>query len=324
MRLFWEMHRHRGHAVLEEINRWLLGIFDAAARSAPPSPSSVHEARFFRELFSLPADKREQIAQALHHDFGLYLFPGTGAAFSYPQLSREEKKQVNAIYQYVYTALFSRRGVPLHHTGPRYDRRQFARDFTADNPQLDSCCPVCLHHKSDLAQECDVEHFLPKRAYPAFALHPDNLYLACKECNQLYKKTKTIPLSESFLPYRDTVRDAAEVVVTREDGRDKITLLPKDPAQPSVQEKLTGFVKQFDLDTRWTKDCESFFRKMAARYRSRHLDKAALLREMREDWRKNAAVWELPEAYVEGIYWNWVSSRQFDAFYAEMHDAADL
>jgi hypothetical protein len=77
------------------------------------------------------------------------------------------------------------------------DKRHPARMIYDEILTSAEFCPSCGHYKPRT-----LDHFLPKRRFPALAVDPANLVPACRDCNFVkLSSAATSPESEGFHPY---------------------------------------------------------------------------------------------------------------------------
>lgn len=267
--------------------------------------------------------EKEQIAKALEHDLQFDQAAGKSFFYQVPLLPQDNQKLIHDFYLYLYTQVFDQSGFSIPGLcGEKYHRKKLAEDFYTSNPQLHFSCPVCLHYVTDLSKEGDVEHYFPRESYPFLFLHPGNLYLACKVCNQTYKKNKNVLGGQDqrsvFIPYQESAKAVSEIQIVRKKAADQVSLCAAPNAPACTDKKLQNLKEQYELEERWTKDLPFFYHRLAVRYRPLKLGKKELKNRIHRDFIEQAEMWQLPNQYIEGIYSKWIASCQFDAFYAEL------
>ena len=132
----------------------------------------------------------------------------------------------------------------------------------AFRPQSHRVCGYCDGPLGDVGTEAeanDCDHFFPKSQWPHLAIHPANLYSACKGCNSTWKLAKA-PMGKADVPglsetYHPMLRPGV--------GRVLVTAI-ESPATPrriairfsdaEVPQRATTLVATLDLAARWGND----------------------------------------------------------------------
>ena len=95
-------------------------------------------------------------------------------------------------------------------------------------------CAYCerhLHLGIANLPDCDVDHFRPKSLYPLLAYHPRNYVLACRICNETYKRSH-FPIARS--------RAVNSKRLAELDAEQADFVHPLDPREPRLED-LIGF-----------------------------------------------------------------------------------
>lgn len=106
------------------------------------------------------------------------------------------------------------------------------------------------------ANDCD--HFFPKADWPHLAIHPRNLFAACKACNQTWKGDKSpmgrgdiAGLAGTYHPeFRAAVDSVSFQVKASQKGLRELALRIEDLQSP---QRASSMVNLLDLEARWTK-----------------------------------------------------------------------
>jgi hypothetical protein len=159
-----------------------------------------------------------------------------------------------------------------------------ARVVKAFRPQSHLVCGYCdgpLGEIGSTLEANDCDHFFPKAQWPHLAIHPANLYSACKGCNSSWKGSKKPMAAADIQGLHDTyhpmLRPGVSAVVISATASVKsarrVDIKITDPAVPRRAETL---VDTLDLAGRWTNsvnekldECVSVFVAKAARDKGR-------------------------------------------------------
>ena len=149
---------------------------------------------------------------------------------------------------------------------PLFDKRQFIRDSGI------WVCPYCGAEKIKPTSKTkrQIDHFIPKRKYPMFALSYYNLIPSCDECNESPNKGQKDPIDE----LHNNRRIDNPYTFNNEDLRFNLDLLGTDIFQDDNFKLITGFSKEdyllgydffFDLSDRYyilNNEAANVYRKM--------------------------------------------------------------
>ena len=345
--MFWKLYENSRKQDMMELSQLLTAFLSYAAEQ---SGSSLDEAELRRalpqsapwfleqlcgqkenrkklqqavaELFQLPPARRQAIAQAAAHDMG---FDRTTTPsrffFSVPTLPAEEQLIVKEFFNYFYEVVFHRKDGPsINGHSCEATRDQFSSAYYQANGGLTHVCPICLHRKSNAIKENDLEHYFPKAVYPPLILHPSNLIFICRDCNETYKGVCDAlqggkkPLDRVFRPYRDTVKERAEVAFRREANTDWVKLLAAD-GSADEQERIENFDLQYKLEKRWSSDIAGIFEQIRTLCAGWGLPKEETRKKLREKCEDLQALSGFPDKFVESAYMKWLCETMFDAFY---------
>lgn len=145
---------------------------------------------------------------------------------------------------------------PFALTGGRIDRATVMKAF---RPQSHGVCGYCDGPLGELGTEFeanDCDHFFPKSEWPHLAIHPANLFSACKGCNTTWKLAKAPMntadlhgLSDTYHPMLRPGALAVEVRTIRSSSTPrKVEIKITDAAFPRRAETL---VETLDIEVRW-------------------------------------------------------------------------
>ena len=341
--MFWELRRNSLEGDMRALSRLLADFFSYAAaqgetgldeedlRRAFPRERAqwlldqLHGEEKNREalrsavgkLFQLPPGRRRAIAEALNHDMDFDRAAAPGLFFlEEPFLPEEERKIVKDVFQYFYGTVFRRNRRSVF-PGAAYDR--YAEANHRANGGL-RACPVCLSKSPDIRRESDLDHYLPRSAYPSLSLHPGNLLFICKECNETYKGTRDAlkkgkkPLGQIFLPYRDTVKDHAAISIRRVKNTDTVELKAVNDTREE-RERIKNFNSLYQLEKRWSGEVEGIFKEIRTCCAGRGLTREEVREKLRGYCEDLRALSDFPDKFVEAAYVEWLYGPMFDAFY---------
>lgn len=131
--------------------------------------------------------------------------------------------------------------------------------MTAFRPQSHGVCGYCdgpLGEKGSEFEANDCDHFFPKSNWPHLALHPANLFSACKGCNSTWKLAKA-PMGDADAAglggtYHPMLRPGRTAVVVRADvSSSSARQLKISISDPVVPERAETLVATLDLESRW-------------------------------------------------------------------------
>lgn len=96
-------------------------------------------------------------------------------------------------------------------TGPIVGIRASIRDHYLKEQRF-KCAYCRMHHKQRHGLTWDVEHIIPKATHPHFLYEPENLALACKECN-ISKDNKNVLVKPALRPRNLPVRSEDYLII---------------------------------------------------------------------------------------------------------------
>lgn len=136
-------------------------------------------------------------------------------------------------------------------------RATLMKTFRAQSHGVCGYCDGPLGEVGSQLEANDCDHFFPKARWPHLAIHPANLFSACKGCNSTWKGAAT-PIGEadaaglngSYHPMLRPGRAAIFVTATVSPASARqLNVSITDPAVPRRAETL---VATLDLESRWT------------------------------------------------------------------------
>lgn len=227
-----------------------------SAKSYRPSRSFYNK---IKNLFIFSQAERENIYEAIRHDmeFDQYI-ENPDFAFIECQLAERQIKIAKELILYLYENLFRENKFKIQ--GEITGYRQLKDSLFEHNEA--SICPVCLTMQTDLKEYGEVDHYFPKKSYPALIFHPINLAVICGECNGLLVKgEKDIfeghNLTQLYIPYLRHAEEEAKlkVIPDKEQGEvKKMKMVSRVPdGSGLIEKRIQNLDNLFNLSTRWTK-----------------------------------------------------------------------
>lgn len=141
--------------------------------------------------------------------------------------------------------------------GNKINRSLLMQKFRRKYPIVCGYCDGPLGDVGTKLEANDCDHFFPKSKWPHLAIHPANLFSACKDCNETWKLDKVPMGSGDASGLNDTYHPMLRagvtnivvnaVVSTATDRLVKIQIT--DPSFPRRAETLS---ETLDLESRWT------------------------------------------------------------------------
>jgi hypothetical protein len=129
----------------------------------------------------------------------------------------------------------------------------------AFRPQSHGVCGYCdgpLGEKGSEFEANDCDHFFPKSHWPHLAVHPANLFSACKGCNSTWKLAKA-PMGDADADgldgtYHPMLRPGrTAVVVSAEVSSASARQMKISISDPVVPGRAKTLVATLDLESRW-------------------------------------------------------------------------
>jgi len=202
------------------------------------------------------------VAESIQHDAQFHgKWDEAGFELRFPRLHPDWLVEVSSVAGQFYDWL----------AGTGFDSETFglagatltrSKIMLAFRPQSRRVCGYCdgpLGEVGTISEANDCDHFFPKSQWPHLAIHPANLFSACKGCNSTWKLAKA-PMGEANVlglseTYHPMLRPGA--------GRVLVTAI-ESPATPrriaiqfndaEVPQRASTLVSTLDLAARWGND----------------------------------------------------------------------
>lgn len=200
------------------------------------------------------------VADAIAHDRQFHSrWSVAGNELQFPRLYPDWLGPIRDVAEPFYDWLVGKgfRPEPFTLVGGKIDRAVVMQAF---RPQSHGVCGYCdgplgeLGSKSE-ANDCD--HFFPKAQWPHLAIHPANLYSACKGCNSTWKLANT-PMGNGDASglegtYHPMLRPGASAIaVNVAVSADSARLVEVKITDPGFPKRAESLVATLDLESRWT------------------------------------------------------------------------
>lgn len=224
--------------------------------------------KFGRALDSLAAKARsdnieaKKVANAIRHD-ALFHKNWHRADFDLklPNMFPNWLELVKDVAEPFYDWLASEKGFGKDTFGLTEDMTR-SRIMRAFRPQSYGICGYCdgpLGEIGTKAEANDCDHFFPKSKWPHLAIHPANLFAACKGCNETWKLNNTPMGTADAVGIRGTyhpslLAGASLISVTANQSPKhpmKVSIAICDSIEPPRAQTL---VETLDLEERWAND----------------------------------------------------------------------
>jgi hypothetical protein len=178
----------------------------------------------------------------------------------FPLLSDSWKTKIHSVCIPFYEAWFSGDGFKKKDFPIKADvisRKRFMKAFHNISNRV---CDYCDGERGDVGKNKeanDCEHFFPKSKFPHLCIHPRNLYVSCKGCNETWKldyapmgNADRVGLNNTYHP---EYRPGAKLIrVTIEEKADRSYALKL--YDDYVPERVETLEKSLDLSSRWSDD----------------------------------------------------------------------
>lgn len=270
---------------LRKINHFVLKIFEYAARSAQFDKKELTQMLeqekvwtkdtytptkgFYQrvgKLFGFSQEERENIYEVMQHDmeFDRHI-EEPSFVFGEVRLSKEQKDVIKGVTLYLYDNLFRKGKFEIQ--GQRIGYQEFKDSLFEHNST--SICPACLSFQTDLKMYGEVDHYFPKKDYPAITFQPMNLAVICSECNDVMVKGQKDPSAgnspkEFYFPYLRAAEEETELKVKRTEGGEQwaVGMIPSGSGDNVlINKRIRNLDNLFDLSLRWTKRMDTIIEK---------------------------------------------------------------
>lgn len=247
------------------------------------------------------------VAAALEHDATFHTQWGVaGYELKFPRLYPCWLDVITSVAAPFYDLWLTGSGFAKEDFGLQGSEMNRDRIMKAFRPHSMGICGYCDGALGDVgtkveANDCD--HFFPKSKWPHLAIHPANLFVSCKGCNETWKLDRTPMgladiqgLAETYHPQLRA--GAAHIVVTANQSAITPRLIKLSISDSTVPRRALTLVEALDLEARWTNDVNE---KMDGKGVSVFVAKA--VRDSRRDQALSLA--DLEEIIDSDIDWYW-------------------
>lgn len=199
------------------------------------------------------------IADAIAYDAEFHTrWEAPGSELRFPRLDQNWLDSIKAVAVPFYDWLAGE-GFESASFGLANGNLSRAEIMKAFRPQSHGVCGYCDGPLGELgsrleANDCD--HFFPKSHWPHLAVHPANLFSACKGCNSTWKLAKApmgdgdaTGLTETYHPMFRPGRGA--IVVSASVSPASARQVKISVADPVVPRRAETLIATLDLESRW-------------------------------------------------------------------------
>ena len=201
--------------------------------------------------------------------------PGYG--LKYPLLSNEWKIAIHDVCIPFYENWFSGDAFKKAVFSVKADvmnRTRLMQAFRSNSVGVCGYCDGELGNVGSSKEANDCEHFFPKSEFPHLCIHPRNLYVSCKGCNETWKlniapmgSADTDGLKNTYHPEYRPGAECIKVFVQEKNDR-SYDLRLKDEEMPKRVETLEA---SLDLSARWSNDVNERLRQNLSEWVSESL-----------------------------------------------------
>lgn len=193
------------------------------------------------------------------------------------------------------------------------------KEYEEENGENGRVCPVCVRENLFGMGEGEVDHYFPRKRFPALALHPYNLLPVCRDCNGSRGKHMKNPVADSdadrpgelrtvFLPYLRCGKDEIEFAVSEEPSR-YIVMKPGPGQDENTEKRIANMDRLYDLGRRWSgvfsyvyEDIREELKQAGKQEKS----KEARLARLRRIMKANADSTKNRNDFIKGVYCGWL------------------
>lgn len=280
-------------------------------------------------LFTFSREERERIYRVIQHDMAFdQNIEEPDFVFEEQLLDGQQKKTVKELILFLYENPF--RNDKFEIRGEITGYQQFKKSLFEHNSIY--ICPVCLSLQTNLLMYGEIDHYFPKKSYPALIFHPINLAVICGECNDFRVKGGKNPLetgnlTELYIPYlRDAEKETKLVVIEiEEEGKDgeqekakKMVMIPRGAdANGLINKRIQNLDNLFDLSNRWTDRMNNTIKKQLEDLKDEKLESEVqeLLHNRAKDCKRLAA--RDKTKLVEATTLEYIENKSNTSFWAE-------
>ncbi len=272
---------------MRDMNKTVLKIFEYAAQKSEPDLPGMKKflgpdghwllvaceksgklREYMEALFSEPQTQRQSVYEAFRHDmdFDKNTEEKDGFVFLEDSLDKQIKQKAKQIVLWLYENSFKKKI-----NGERSGYKAFKKSlFFGNVKNPPDICPSCLAFQSNLSKYGEMDHFFPKKEYPALIFHPVNLTCICSVCNGSCVKGQKNPgernrLWEIYIPYLLAAEEEVVLRIQRDNkgGKEwkgpRIMMVPdKNKKSKYTDKRIDNLDSLFNLSDRWTDEMYRF------------------------------------------------------------------
>lgn len=195
-------------------------------------------------------------------------------------------------------------------------------DYEVVNGEYGIVCPVCMKENLFSNGEGEVDHYFPRKKYPALAIHRLNFLPICGECNGPRRKHTKNPVASSdmgpgelltvFLPYLRAGKDEIEFRVS-EDARRYIVMEPRDKGDGYAQKRIDNMERLFMLGSRWSTVFSYVYEDIRAELNQERTEgrtREERLAILRSTMAANSNSTKNRKDFMKGVYCSWLLEKR--------------
>lgn len=183
-----------------------------------------------------------------------------GFGLDFPRLHEDWLDLVKNVASPFYDWLASDAGFKADTFGLQHGDMTRARLMESYRTGAGRVCGYCdgeAGEKGKKKEANDCDHFFPRSRWPHLAIHPRNLYSACKPCNETWKANSkpmgsgdAAGLRDSYHPMLRPGIDFIKVIASQSTSSPRRVVIKL--SDPVISKRAETLNNSLELDTRWT------------------------------------------------------------------------
>jgi hypothetical protein len=315
-------------------------------------------------LLTLSKKEREALRDAFYNDIKFYeSLEGPDYTFDFPSLPKNAKNayEIGKAFLLLFYERLAGEGFrdgPKKRSTFAITREDVENAYRAANNEMKFICPACLGSLEAPAEKLsannvmtkksliECEHFFPKSLYPPLIVHPNNLVLVCKVCNQYHNNDSPLHLDplralevgmirKTFIPYKRSGLASKEDVKQRIDEvklefdisnpKDEFVILTSNCTDSFARERVENFDRVYGLSQRWKKEIPDIYEALRdticnnLEIRGEALIHQNIERQLQIEIKNlNKYSHKSPGAYLRSQYVQWIQQHCMDVLVREL------
>jgi hypothetical protein len=318
---------------LGEAGEWFIGINEAGVKTG------------FEGILKMNQSQCREVRKAFLNDIRFARTSKTDSfEFKTQKLDIALKKALKDFLDPFYEYLLGNIGISKikNLSVEKLTRQLVRRGYILENRECIRVCPACLggiNLKVDLDEEnhiseesvgkdfyAQLDHYLPKKTYPALIISSDNLVPICGECNNPVVKGDIDPIDihgagcilNVFLPYKYCIMEHSELEFIGRSGFREVKLKANDDKETYMAKRIENFERTYKLYGRWTGRIKGIHEDIIKviitdlEVEERNPDNESILKGLKkvikDAWKKQKSV---PDSYLQMCYAEWLLKKRF-------------